>query len=160
MTTLKEELKTSVDFVSPEYEAFLSLLVTADRLNRRNTEFMAEYDVSPKQYNILRILRGAGKKGIPVMEIGRRMIEKSPDISRIISRLIDTKLVVRRRRRTDRRVVMVSISSKGEELLRRMDEPVRKETDKMLSGMGEHQLRDLIFLLEGVRDSLYHNSPA
>ena len=160
MTTLKEELKTSVDFASPEYEAFLSLLVTSDRLNRRNTEFMAEYGVSPKQYNILRILRGAGKKGLPVMEIGRRMIEKSPDISRIINRLIENKLVVRRRRRTDRRVVMVSISTKGEELLQKMDEPVRLETVKMLSGMSRERLLDLIVLLQDVRDSLYSNSPA
>ena len=78
----------------------------------------------------------------------------------IINRLIENKLVVRRRRRTDRRVVMVSISTNGEELLQRMDEPVRLETVKMLSGMSRERLLDLIVLLQDVRDSLYINSPA
>lgn len=155
MTTLKEELKTSADTLSVEQEAFLSLLVTVDRLMRRHTLFMAEFGISPKQYNILRILRGAGPNGLPVMEIGRRMIEKSPDVSRIIDRLIDLGHVKRRRQRSDRRVVLVTISEKGLDLLARMDQPVVDDTNNMLAGVDKKDLKSLVLLLEKVRDSAY-----
>ena len=159
MTTLKEELKTSADFASIQQEAYLSLLVTVDRIYRRHADFMAEYGVSPKQYNILRILRGAGNAGLPVMEIGRRMVEKSPDISRITTRLIDMKLVNRRRQRNDRRVVKVTISAKGLKLLEKMDEPIGKQIDHLLSGMKKGELQSLIELLDKARDSVYKFSP-
>jgi DNA-binding MarR family transcriptional regulator len=67
MTTLKEELSTTADFQNVQHEVFLSLLVTVDRISRRHVEFMQSFGISPKQYNILRILRGSGKQGIPVM---------------------------------------------------------------------------------------------
>lgn len=159
MTTLKEELKTSADFASIQQEAYLSLLVTVDRMYRRHADFMAEYGVSPKQYNILRILRGAGNAGLPVMEIGRRMVEKSPDISRITSRLIDMKLVNRRRQRSDRRVVKVTISAKGLKLLEKMDKPIGEQIDHLLSGMKKGELQSLIELLDKARDSVYKFSP-
>ncbi|HUX08673.1 MAG TPA: MarR family transcriptional regulator [Acidobacteriota bacterium] len=159
MTTLKEELKITANFASLEQEAFLSVLVTSDRINRRNTEFMARFGISPKQFNILRILRGAGKPGIPVMEIGRRMIEKSPDISRIINRLIDVGLVCRRRQRSDRRVVKVSISAKGLRLLEQMDQPVLSHVEEMLSGLTKDELQSVVFLLDRVRESVYRQSP-
>lgn len=155
MTSLKEELKTTADTISLEQEAFLSLLVTVDRLMRRHTQFMAEYGISPKQYNILRILRGAGPNGLPVMEIGRRMIEKSPDVSRIIDRLIDLGHVKRRRQRSDRRVVLVTISDKGIDLLARMDQPVMDETATMLASVDKKDLKVLVMLLDKVRDSAY-----
>ncbi len=160
MTTLKEELKTTVDFASLEQEAFLSMLVTTDRINRRNTEFMARFGISPKQFNILRILRGAGKPGIPVMEIGRRMIEKSPDISRIVNRLIDMGLVCRRRQRSDRRVVKVTISAKGLRLLEQMDGPVLNQVADMLAGLSKDELQSIVALLGRVRESVYRPSPA
>jgi DNA-binding MarR family transcriptional regulator len=159
MTSLKEELKIEADLGLLEHEAFLSVLVTSDRIYRRHSDFMARWDVSPKQYNILRILRGAGKPGLPVMEIGRRMIEKSPDISRIVSRLIDTGLVNRRRQRSDRRVVMVTISSKGLKLLDEMDAPVKEQVAAMLSDMNKKDLSSLIAILDNLRDSVYRNSP-
>jgi DNA-binding MarR family transcriptional regulator len=157
MTTLKEELKTNAEFASIQHEVFLSLLVTVDRLSRRHSEFMAEYGVSQKQYNILRILRGAGSQGIPVMEIGRRMIEKSPDVSRIIDRLIDLGFVKRRRQRNDRRVVIVTITDKGLHLLSKMDIPVREEVVNALRHVPESDLKQLSSLLEQVRDSIYKN---
>jgi DNA-binding MarR family transcriptional regulator len=159
MTKLSEELKSTVEFKSVRQEAFLSLLVTVDRLQRRHSEFMAGFGVSPKQYNILRILRGAGSSGLPVMEIGRRMIEKSPDISRIIDRLIDMGLVKRRRQRSDRRVVIVNIANKGLDLLDKMDQPVSNEVDNMLSSVNDSDMAELIDLLEKVRDSVYKNNP-
>jgi DNA-binding MarR family transcriptional regulator len=116
---------------------------------------MAEYGISPKQYNILRILRGAGPNGLPVMEIGRRMIEKSPDVSRIIDRLIDLGHVKRRRQRSDRRVVLVTISDKGLDLLARMDQPVVDDTATMLAAVDKKDLKTLVMLLDRVRDSAY-----
>jgi len=157
MTTLKEELKSSADFKSIQHEVFLSLMVTVDRLNRRHTEFMSAFGISQKQYNILRILRGSGANGIPVMEIGRRMIEKSPDVSRIIDRLIDLGYVKRRRQRNDRRVVIVTITQKGNDLLAKMDAPVDKEVITALSHVDEDDLKELAALLDKVRDSIYYN---
>ena len=155
MTKLKDELKSTTEYKSPAHEVFLSLLVTVDRISRRHAEFMSEYGISPKQYNILRILRGAGQAGLPVMEIGRRMIEKSPDVSRIIDRLIDMGLAKRRRQRNDRRVVMVTIAKKGLDLLDKMDDPVDEEVVRMLNGMNNSEFKQLIELLEKVRDSVY-----
>lgn len=155
MTTLKEELKTSAEFASIQHEVFLSLQVTVDRLSRRHAEFMSVYGISQKQYNILRILRGAGSNGIPVMEIGRRMIEKSPDVSRIIDRLIDLGYVKRRRQRNDRRVVIVTITKKGTDLLAAMDKPVNEEVYNTLKNVPEEDLRKLAGLLERVRESIY-----
>jgi MarR family transcriptional regulator, 2-MHQ and catechol-resistance regulon repressor len=155
MTKLKDELKISSDFQSVEHEVFLSLLVTVDRISRRHNEFMADYNISSKQYNILRILRGAGEGGLPVMEIGRRMIEKSPDVSRIIDRLIDLGYVKRRRQRSDRRVVMVTISQKGLDLLEQMDVPVMKDVRGMLAKLEQKDIQKLTTLLEKVRASVY-----
>lgn len=157
MTTLKEELKTNLDFANIQHEVFLSLMVTVDRMSRRHSDFMSEFGISQKQYNILRILRGAGEQGIPVMEIGRRMIEKSPDVSRIIDRLIDLGFVKRRRQRKDRRVVIVTISDKGLALLSKMDDPVQKEVIDTLRHVEESDLHNLKDLLEKVRDSIYRS---
>jgi DNA-binding MarR family transcriptional regulator len=159
MTSLKEELKTGVDFTSLEHETFLSVMVTSERLNRRNTEFTAKYGISPKQYNILRILREAGKAGLPVMEIGRRMIEKSPDISRIVNRLIDAGFVCRRRQRSDRRVVKVTISAKGAKLLNQMDTPVMKQIKDLFSDLSDDDLRSIVTLLGRMRESVDRHAP-
>lgn len=155
MTTLKEEIKTNVDFANIQHEVFLSLMVTVDRLSRRHGDFMNSFGISQKQYNILRILRGAGSQGIPVMEIGRRMIEKSPDVSRIIDRLIDLGFVKRRRQRSDRRVVIVTITDKGLDLLATMDEPVKQEITDVFQYMSTEDLEKLARLLERARDSIY-----
>lgn len=155
MTKLKDELKSTVEYNSAAHEVFLSLLVTVDRISRRHAEFMNDYGISPKQYNILRILRGSGQAGLPVMEIGRRMIEKSPDVSRIIDRLIDMGLAKRRRQRNDRRVVMVTIAKKGLDLLEKMDGPVNEDVERMLGGVKNSELKQLIELLEKVRESVY-----
>lgn len=157
MTTLNEELKTKVRITSLQQEVFLSLLVTVDRLHRHHGDFMSGFGISQKQYNILRILRGAGKPGLPVMEIGRRMIEKSPDVSRIIDRLIESGLVKRRRQRQDRRVVLVTISAKGLTFLDNMEQPVAEQVDSMLEGMREEDLKKMLELLDRARDALYRN---
>ena len=160
MTSLKEELKTQADFASLEQEAYLSVLVTSNRLLRRHSDFMAGFGISPKQYNILRILRGAGKGGLPVMEIGRRMVEKSPDISRIIKRLTDMKLVERRRLRSDRRVAIVTVSKEGLKLLEKMEGPISDQVNRMLSGLSKEELSSLIALLDRARDSIYSKTPS
>ena len=74
-------------FTTPEQAAFITLLRTAEELQASNAEFLKAYDLSPTQYNALRILRGAGDDGLPCSEVGQRMINKDPDITRLLSRL-------------------------------------------------------------------------
>jgi DNA-binding MarR family transcriptional regulator len=83
------------------------------------------------------------------------MIEKSPDVSRIVDRLIDLGFVRRRRQRTDRRVVITTITKKGTDLLETMDKPVLEEISAVFSHMEEGDMRSLVSLLEKARDSLY-----
>lgn len=157
MTSLKEELKTESSFPSHQQEAFLSILVTSDRLSRLHADFMARYGITPKHYNVLRILRGAGRCGLPIMEIAKRMIERAPDITRIIQRLLDKGFLSKRRSRCDKRVVKVFIVAKGRKILTEMDESVAAQVEGMLLDLEDDELIELIYLLEKVRSSAYRH---
>jgi DNA-binding MarR family transcriptional regulator len=149
---MQAELKQSKPFSSLEEEAALALMRTADQVSGRGADMMKEFDVSPTQYNCLRILRGAGKLGLACSEIGERMINRDPDITRLIDRLEKRGLVERHRENRDRRVITTRITTAGLELLKKMDRPVDEFNRKLLGGLGEQQLRTLIRLLEEVRE--------
>jgi DNA-binding MarR family transcriptional regulator len=148
---LIKEIKQSKPFKSLEVEAILNILKTADVLTRRTAEAMKPYDLSPTQYNALRILRGAGNDGLPCSEIAERMINKDPDITRLMDRLEQRGLVTRARDKKDRRVVTGKISPKGLKLLDEMDQPLA-DLEKRQLGMGEKDLLQLIALLETARE--------
>jgi DNA-binding MarR family transcriptional regulator len=154
MTTLAEELKSKDQNLLPHQEAFLSLLVTANRMASRHEDSFCDFGISSKQYNILRILRGGLPDGLPVMEVGRRMIERSPDISRIINRLLDAGYVKRVRQSSDRRVAIVTITAKGLQLLEQMDKPIEKSIHTMLGSLSEAELATIIELMDKARDSV------
>jgi DNA-binding MarR family transcriptional regulator len=135
---------------SLEEQAFVVLQRAADRLGARVAEFLKAYELSPTQYNCLRILRGAGADGLPCSEVAARMINRDPDITRLVERLRACGLVTRTRDRSDRRVVRARITASGLRLLDEIDEPIREFHRKMLGGMGEKRVRELIGLLEGV----------
>src|SRR5581483_7743845 len=121
---LKTEIKQTKPFESLETEALLNVARTADFLMRPGAELLKEHDLSPTQYNALRILRGAGKAGLACSEVGERMINKDPDITRLLDRLEERGLVTRARDAHDRRVVTAKITAKALQMLAALDEPV------------------------------------
>ena len=149
---LKEEIKQTKPFTSLRGEAVLNVLRTADQFTRAISEALKPADISPTQYNVLRILRGAGKDGWTCSEIGERMVTRDPDITRLLDRLEDRGLVERDRSEEDRRVVNVRITQKGTKILSEI-EPMLKHVDQSLVGhLSEERVKLLIELLEEVRD--------
>jgi DNA-binding MarR family transcriptional regulator len=129
-----------------EETVFLELLRTTDLLSRGPARVLKAEDLSPTQYNVLRILRGA-PEGLPCGEIANRMITRDPDITRLLDRLEKRNLISRCRQSEDRRMVLVRIAPEGLKLLARMDDPVREAHRKQLGHMGRERLRALLRLL-------------
>ena len=96
-SALQREIRQKKPFRSPAQEAVLGLLRTADVVRRLVARSLEPYDVTPQQYNVLRILRGAGDEGLPTLTIGERMLEDSPGVTRLVDRLIAKGLVSRAR---------------------------------------------------------------
>jgi DNA-binding MarR family transcriptional regulator len=145
--SIQAEIKQGKPFESPEQEAFLALLWTADRLQWRLAEALKPHGLSPTQYNALRILRGAGKQGLACSEIAERMITRDPDITRLMDRLGRVGLAQRGRGDEDRRVVMAKITPKGADLLKQLDPVMRQFLQGLLGHMGANKLRGLLNLL-------------
>jgi DNA-binding MarR family transcriptional regulator len=107
--------------------------------------------LSPTQFNALRILRGAGDGGRTCTEIAERMINRDPDITRLLDRLERRGLVARSREGRDRRVIITRINQAGLDLLRALDRPVEEFNRKQMGRLSEPQLKTLVKLLEAVR---------
>ncbi len=136
-------------------EAYLNLQRTADHLRTEELRILRPLGLTPQQYNVLRILRGAGTDGLPSAEIGVRMVTRVPDVTRLVDRLEAAGLVERTRSESDRRVVLVRIGKKGLELLAGIDEPMKRMPDKLMGGLGTAELRklnDLLVRLRGAQD--------
>jgi DNA-binding MarR family transcriptional regulator len=138
---------------SSEEAAFLDLLRTTDMLSRGLVTILKPEDLSPTQYNVLRILRGA-PEGLPCGEIAKRMITRDPDITRLLDRLEKRGLIARSREARDRRTVMARITGAGLKLLARLDEPVQAAHRKQLGRLARGRLRLLTDLLREARSQL------
>lgn len=152
MGKLQQELRKREPFASAEQEAVLALFRTSDRMQHRFARLFREYGLTPSQYNILRILRGEGKP-MPCLEIAQRTITVVPGITGLIDRLADAGFVLRQRSEEDRRVVNVSITAAGEEVLTRLDEPLVELHRKLMGSFSAEELVDLIRLLEKARQT-------
>jgi DNA-binding MarR family transcriptional regulator len=148
---IQAEIKQTKPFSSLEEEAFLALMRTADQLAWRGAEMLKQHRLSPTQYNALRILRGAGAKGLACSEIGERMINRDPDITRLVDRLERRGLVRRSREQKDRRVITTCITPAGLEALKALDRPIEEFHRHLLGHLGESRLHSLIRLLEAAR---------
>jgi DNA-binding MarR family transcriptional regulator len=133
-----------------EEDAFLSLQRTADILARNVEKVLRSADVSPHQYNVLRILRGA-PEGLPCSEIGKRMITRDPDITRLLDRLEKRALISRCRETEDRRTVLTRITPEGLKVLHELDAPVTEAHKNQLGHLGRTRLRSLMALLDLAR---------
>jgi DNA-binding MarR family transcriptional regulator len=138
-------------FASLGQEALIALWIAADHARRPFEGLLAENgELTLQQYNVLRILRGAGERGLPTLEIGERMIERTPGVTRLVDRLEAKGLVERRRSSEDRRQVVVRITRAGQDLLGPLDKAVDKLDDEVLAKLSRTELKQLIALLERV----------
>ena len=137
----------------PEEAAYLDLLRTTEMLSRPLTQLLKTEDLSPAQYNVLRILRGT-PDGLTCGEVGGRMVTRDPDITRLLDRMEKRKLIARSRDEADRRVVLTRITAVGLEVLSRLDQPVRDTHRKLLGHLGTERLRHLRELLQACRTGL------
>ena len=151
---LETDIKQTKPFASVQQEAALNILYTADVLRRYSGEIMAPFGVTPQQYNVLRIVRGAGEAGIPSQKISERMIERSPGMTRLLDHLEEKKFVTRTRSCEDRRVVFCTLTAQGAALLEKMEPWVREEEQRAMKFLNASNLRELTRLLSDVRGSL------
>jgi DNA-binding MarR family transcriptional regulator len=128
---------------------------TSDLIRRAVSAVVDGQGITLQQYNVLRILRGAGEGGLPTLEIAERMIEQTPGITRLLDRLEGKALVRRERCPTDRRQVTCRITAEGLSLLQRLDAPVADAERVALSGLTPPQLQQLIELLDRTRNGLH-----
>jgi DNA-binding MarR family transcriptional regulator len=144
---LRDEIKQNKPFSSLEQEAHLNLERTTAVLGHAFAEALKRFDITPTQYNVLRILRGAGVSGLCRNEVRDRMIAQVPDVTRLLDRLEDGGLIARERQTNDRRQVLTLITQKGLELLAELDEPVAAMHKRALGHMTGEQLQQLTELL-------------
>jgi DNA-binding MarR family transcriptional regulator len=133
-----------------EAAVFVTLLRTADALSRGAEALVKPYNLSGTQYNILRILRGAGENGLACREVGCRLISRDPDITRLLDRMESRGLIARAREAQDRRVVKTRITAEGLRLLGELDRPVRDLHRRQFRALPGKQLRQLSNLLDRV----------
>jgi DNA-binding MarR family transcriptional regulator len=148
---LQDEIRQSTPFDSLEQEALLSIERTAAVLMHRFADALKAHDITPTQYNVLRILRGAGDAGLCRHEIGDRLVAPVPDVTRLLDRMEQAGLVARERDAGDRRLVTTRITRDGLKLLKRLDAPVTKMHRRELGHMTQATLRTLIDLLAEAR---------
>lgn len=134
-----------------EEEAFLNVIQTAEALMWGVAETLKPAGLTPTQYNILRILRGAGEQGVSCKEATERMVTKDSDVTRLLDRLEQQHLIKRGRHGKDRRVVLTFITDKGLELLAQLDEPMQELHRRQLAHLGKARLNSLADLLEMAR---------
>ncbi len=131
---------------SREEAAFLDLVRTCDLLSRGLVQVLKTEDISPTQYNVLRILRGS-PEGLPCGEIANRMITRDPDVTRLLDRMEKRGLISRSRDIKDRRTVTARITTAGLKVLGRLDEPIQDVHRKQLGHLGRNRLWALTELL-------------
>jgi DNA-binding MarR family transcriptional regulator len=148
---LQQEIRQTKAIRLLEEEATLNIARTADVLMLRMVDLLKPYSLSATQYNVLRILRGAGEAGASCKDIGSRMLTRDPDITRLMDRLERRGLVARDRAKEDRRVVTHRLTKAGLELVNQLDRPVEDAHQRAMRHMRPERLRELITLLEEVR---------
>ena len=148
---IQQEIKQTRPFRSTAQEAGIALLRTTDLVRRRMAAVLEAEGITVQQYNVLRILRGAGPEGLPTLEIAERMIEQAPGITRLLDRLEAKGLVSRERCPTDRRQVTCRIAKPGLALLSALDPIVDVLDDSMLGNLSRAELQQLIHLLDRIR---------
>lgn len=152
MKTVGEEIKQS-QFIDARHECMVNILYTASCLNLKHTQFLKDFDLTPPQFNVLRILRGQKGNALSVCSIMERMLDKSSNASRIIDKLVVKRLVERTVNPQDRRAVDILITEQGLELLSQID----RQEQNLIIGVDSLSNDDAIQLnqlLNKIRNSI------
>ena len=150
--TLQEDLRQTRPFGSLQQEAYLSVVRTTSALTERVEDLLKPYGISGTQYNVLRILRGAGEGGLCRNELRDRMLTRMPDMTRLLDRMEEAGLVTRSREQEDRRMVLTQITPRGQQLVSELDRPMSALHRDQLARLTDDQLRSLIDLLTAIRE--------
>ena len=150
-SALQREIRQRRPFQSPGHEAVLGLLRTADLVRRQAAALVEPHGITLQQFNVLRILRGAGDEGLPTLEVAVRMVEQTPGVTRLLDRLEAKELVRRQRCPNDRRQHLCWISTKGLALLEKLDAVIARAHDEALKGLRQRDRVALIRLLDAIR---------
>jgi len=149
---LAAEIQQTKPFALIEEEALLNIVRTAEVIGKASASFLRDYDLSPTQYNVLRILRGAEPAGATCSQISERMINHDPDITRLLDRLESRGFIARDRSKEDRRVVVTRITTPGLELVSRIDRPLQAFHKAHVGKLDQPALISLITQLEQIRE--------
>ena len=149
-----EEIRQTRPFASQQEEAALNIMRTADALKRSGELLFRRHGITSAQYNVLRILRGAGERGLHCSGIADRMITAEPDITRLLTRMERLGLLVRRRDGSDRRMVTAIATERGLRLLDELVTPLRQLQDRQFALLSDAATAALISGLEKVRESM------
>ena len=151
---LLREIRQTKPFRSQSQEAALSVMRTAHLIQRNYSRIVEPHGLTIQQYNVLRILRGAGESGLPTLEIGERMIEQTPGITRLLDRLETKGLVARERCPEDRRRVTCRITRTGLALLAKLDDHMNRSDGIFDADISPADLKRLVELLDRMRKVL------
>ncbi len=151
--SLRQQLKKKNAFDSLEQEAMLSILRTSDLLENRLARLLREYELTPSQYNAMRIMRGEGER-MPCLEVAQRMIQVAPAITRVVDQLVGRGLVEKQQSSEDRRVFLVELSASGTRLLKKLDEPIQSLHQTLLGHVSKSDLKTLNGILETAREKI------
>ncbi len=141
---------TDRHFDSPQQEVYLALWRTYDRLRMLEDELFSRFDLTAQQYNLLRLLRSAHEP-VPTLSLAERLVSRAPDITRMLDKLEDRKLLTRTRSTEDRRTVLVKISAAGIALLDKIATPLKACHERQLGHLSTAELKSLISLLKVAR---------
>jgi DNA-binding MarR family transcriptional regulator len=148
-SAIQQQIRQQRPFRTLEEEVFVGLQLVSDVLMQPwAAQLKQAADLTPVQYNLLRILRGAGEDGLTASEVGERLITRSPDVTRLIDRLEKRKLVTRRPRPDDRRAVRICITATGRDLLAPLDQKSRSMIQRQFGGLSARKLNTLRDLLD------------
>lgn len=147
--SLEQDIQQS-KFRNEHQKAVVNLLFTVGWLKEQTRAIFDPEEITPQQFNILRILRGSHPKPLSTQAIRDRMLEKMSDTSRIVDRLIVKGLVKKVTCESDRRLVDVQITDKGRKLLERIDLK-ENEMDEIVKGLNEEEAKELNQLLDKIR---------
>jgi DNA-binding MarR family transcriptional regulator len=151
VATLREELRQTKPFKCTEEELHLSIIRTAAILDHRLSQALKPYKITPTQYNVLRMLRGAGPGGLCRNAVGERLVANVPDVTRLLDRMEETGLILRERSAHDRRFVTARLSPRGLDLVNTLDARIAEIHQEQLGHVDRRDQRTLIDLLTVVR---------
>jgi DNA-binding MarR family transcriptional regulator len=151
--SLRQQLKKKGPFESIEQESMLSILRTSDLLENRLARLLREYELTPSQYNAMRIMRGEGEP-MPCLEVAERMIQVAPAITRVVDQLVSRGLVNKKQSEEDRRIFLVGLTKSGTRLLNKLDSPIQRLHQTLLGHVSRTDLKSLNAVLESAREGI------